>query len=391
LKERVIKKMSAITRFSVLIILCLLVTSLPSIGQGTLGSTSQQRALTVSHADIDPVSGDVLMISNSWREPQAYLRRYHPDGTPVSNFRLERFESCCALKPSLVAVAPDGSIFTLEYTGDFGGFFIYKHTNNGELDIDWGDREAPAEQINSGQSSGYSGGVVNNNGGYSSGQTSLLHNAGGGRFHYFFSDPIDIVPMEDGSLLVLDRIDRYVDKISPDGQTITQFIGQYGYIPLRPQRLLSDSEGYIYLVDYYDDFDLNRGGKIGVFRFNPDGTWISGWGEGSNGINDPWRPEMDFMTLVIEGNNNLIALGSGLSNINHGEVYVFDRETGTEVQSNMVDFRQGFDNTYVGIVGNPAGGFLVLDAIDFDVHLNYYDLDGTLASQGKITDLYLAE
>lgn len=383
--------MTAISRFSLLIILCLLATSLPSIGQGSLGTTSRQRALSVSHADIDPVSGDVLIISNSWREPQAYLRRYHADGTAVPDFRLERFESCCALKPSLVAIAPDGSIYTLEYTGDFGGFFIYKHAPTGELDIDWGDREGPTEQINSGQSSDYSGGVVNNNGGYASGQTSLLHNAGGGRFHYYFSDPIDIVPMEDGSLLVLDRIDRYVDLISPDGQTISQFIGQYGYIPTRPQRLLADSDSYIYLVDYYDDFDLNRGGKIGVFRFNPNGTWESGWGEGANGVNDPWRPGLDFMTLVVDGNNNLIALGSGLSNINHGEVYVFDRETGIETSRNMVDFRQGYDSTFVGMVGNPAGGFLVLDAIDFDVQLNFYSLDGTLSEQGKITDLYLAE
>lgn len=372
----------------------MLATSSPSIGQGEFGNISRPRILTVSHADIDPVSGDVLIVSNSWRESQAHLRRYHPDGSAVTDFRLERFESCCSIVPSLVAVASDGSIFSLEYADRWGGFFIYKHAPDGQLDIDWGTREGYLEQVNTGGSTDYSGGTSDgesSGGGFESGETSLLHNAGGGRFHYNFADPIDIVPREDGSLLVLDRIDRYVDLISSDGSTITEFIGSYGYIPNRPQRLLIDSEGYIYLVDYYDDFDLNRGNMIGVFRFDPEGRQEFGWGEGSGGINDPWRPELDILTLVIDGEDNLIALGSGLGDINHGEVYVFDPDNGREVSRNRVGFRQGYDSTFVGMLGNPDGGFLVLDAIDFEIQLNYYDLDGRLLEQGKITDLYLAE
>lgn len=381
-----------ITRIRLLTLMCVVLTALPSLGQGALDPVSRERFLFISHADIDPVSGDVFIISNSWRETQSYLRRFEADGTAVSDFTVERFETCCAINPSLVAVANDGSIFTLEFADSLGGFFIYKHAPNGELDIDWGEREGVVEEITSIEESDYAGGALDENGGgFEAGETTLLQNAGGGRFHYSFSDPIDIIPREDGSLLVLDRIDRYVDLISPDGSTISEFIGQYGYIPIRPQRMLMDSEGYIYIIDYYDDFDLNRGGMLGVFRFDPDGEWEFGWGEGINGINDPWRPGLDFLTLVIDGNDNLIALGSGLSDINHGEVYVFASDSGSEVSRNRVDFRQGYDNTFAGMVGNPAGGFLVIDTVGFEIQLNFYSPDGSLEEQSTIRDLYFAE
>ncbi len=380
-----------------IVTVCLVLTAMPVSGQNFLDNIERGKNLFVTHADIDPVTGDVLIISNSWQNTRYSLRRFHPDGEAVSDFVLQRFEACCAINPVLVAVADDGSIYTVEYTGQLGGFFIYKHAPSGELDIDWGAREGIVEEIDTGEPSDYAGGVLDEDdedetgGGYEAGETRLTGNAGGGRFHHYFTDPVDIIPREDGSLLVLDRSDRYIDLISPDGSRISEFIGSQGYIPERPQRLLMDSGGYLYLVDYYDDFDLNRGGKTGVFRFDPEGNWEFGWGEQASGINDPWRPQVDFMTLVIDGNDNLIVLGSGLSNINHGEVYVFDNESGGEIIRGRVDFRQGYDSEFLGMVGNPESGFLVLDAFAFDIKLNFYALNGSLEEQVRIDDLYYLE
>lgn len=373
---------------------CMVLTSMPVSGQNFLDNIERERNLFVTHADIDPVTGDVLIISNSFQNTWYSLRRFHPDGEAVSDFVLQRFETCCAIYPVLVAVANDGSIYTVEYTGQLGGFFIYKHAPSGELDIDWGAREGIVEEIDTGEPSDYAGGVLDEDdenetgSGYETGETTLRGNAGGGRFHHYFTDPVDIIPREDGSLLVLDRAEKYIDLISPDGSRITEFIGSQGYIPERPQRLLMDSGGYLYLVDYYDDFDLNRSRMTGVFRFDPEGNWEFGWGEQSGGINDPWRPQVDIMTLVIDGDDNLIVLGSGMSNINHDEVYVFDNESGGEIIRGRVDFRQGYDSEFLGMVGNPESGFLVLDGFSFEIKLNFYALDGSLEEQVRIDDLY---
>jgi len=393
-----------ISRAILVAILTAMVVGGTSHGQALGGSSgfSPDRVLVVTHAAIDPTTSDLLVISNSWRDVRMDLRRFHPDGLADSGFILERYETCCAVHPALVAVDPEGNIYTLEYTGELGGFYLYKHAPTGRLDIEWGQREGLVESLHpmssTGDSSGYSGGVGsgdedegNSGGGYEGGETALDWNAGGGRMHIDFQDPADLIARSDGSLLVLDRYQRYVYLISADGRSMSYFMGRQGYYPVRPQRLLMDSEGYLYLIDSYDRLALNRENMVGVFRFSPDGEQEFGWGEGSSGINDPWRSTLDINTLVVDGGDNLIALGGDIARTNHGEVFVFDRTTGAQVGRNTVQYRTGYDQDYLGILGRPEGGFVVLERFSFQLLVNYYSADGVRESQIRIDDLYSAE
>jgi hypothetical protein len=339
-------------------------------------------ALSVPDAAVDPTTGDLLIISNSWPDTLMNLRRYHQDGSPDTTFALRRFESCCSINPSLVTVDKDGNIFTLEFQGGFDGFYIYKHAPNGELDLEWGYGETST----SGSSSSGPAGS-----GYQGGETSLSWTAGGGRLQFNFYNPVDMIARQDGSLLVLDQSSRCVFLVDPQGHGVTEFIGARGYIAINPFRLLSDPAGNLYLLDYYDPYDLIRGNKVGIFKFTADGTLVSGWGESSDGINDPYRPDLDFKTLVTDGNGKLIALGSNGQDMNHGLVHSYDPETGMRESSNPMQYLYGPDVGFLGMLGNPGGGLIHLAVRDFAILVDYYGIDGKRAKQVTISDLYPAE
>ncbi len=388
------------TVFSGLLLLLLLCAG-SALGQAFDSPYAPAPRLFVPHAAIDPVSGDLLVISNTWREVRQDLRRFHSDGDSVDDFVLQRYESCCAIHPSLVAVDSEGSIYTIEFTGELVPFYMYKHAPNGELDIDWGRKSGFTPLLSSPSGGDYAGGGLDFSEdepeeedpptGFEEGETTLLWNAGGGRLEFEFRDPIDILPLDDGSVLVLDRVLRYVFRIAPDGKSVSEFIGKRGYIPDRPQRLLQDSRGYLYMVDYHDSYDIIYEGSIGVFRFTPDGDWDSGWGEGAGSINDPYRPTMDYETFVIDGNDILIALGGPATYGNHETVYRFDTANGAELGHDRVQFRLGYDETFLGMLGNPEGGFIHLEGRDFAVLVNFYTADGNLEEQLRISDLYSAD
>ncbi len=371
-----------------------------ALGQGLDNPFTGVPSLNVTHACLDPTNGDLLVISNSWRVTKPNLRRFHPDGTSDLSFILERFESCCAIHPFLLATDKDGNIYTLETPERFGGYYIYKHNAAGELHIDWGEREGETPVLSPlPEGSDYSGGALDDSeeeeeesgGGWEAGESSLLWNAGGGRLEFDFRAPVNLIPRSDGSLLVLDIGHRYVYLVDPEGRTVTEFIGRQGYIPIRPQRLLQDAQGYLYLVDYFDEFDLNRQGTLGVFRFTPDGEYQFGWGEGANGINDPWRPGLDLASLVINGSGVMIALGGETTEANHETVYVFDLATGIQIGRDRVQYRLGMDDNYIATLGGLVSGFVVLERRDFDILVNYYTRDGIRERQVCIADLYIAE
>lgn len=344
------------------------------------------RSLFIPHAAIDPVSGDFLIVSNTWRYNNTLrLRRFDPDGNPKENFRLQRFESCCEIQPSLVAVNKVGEIFTIQYIDNLSGFNIFKHSPEGELIIDWGS-DYYLDQYGFRRKREVNPDVTGK--GWEAGETSLGRVASGGVLNQKFDDPVDLIPRDDGSVLLLDRFARYVYRIVPDGTTAEKFIGNKGYIPVKPQRLLQDSDGYLYLVDEteYDDF-ANRSKSV-VRKFSPDGELIFRWGEGADTINDNWISSMDFGTMVIDGLGNIIVLGGEKSGWNHSEMYVFDRETGQRLSRNLVQNRQGYDQNYAGMLPRNDGGFIHLEAIDFILMLNYYSLDGKLEKTVKIDKFY---
>ena len=199
-------KEESVMRFANLIILfCILSIGIFSRadGQPIDSRYSRTPTLFVPHAAIDHSTGDLLIISNSWRNHWHNLRRFSSEGVPDESFILQRFESCCAIRPSLVAVDSEGFIYTLEHSGELGGFFIYKHHASGDLDIDWGNYRDNTQNY-----AGADDGVENS--GWWSGETSLEWIAGGGRVQFSFFDPVDMIPRKDGSLLVLDRAARYV-------------------------------------------------------------------------------------------------------------------------------------------------------------------------------------
>ncbi len=392
-----VKTVMLIKKLVPFIIGCLMLGSLPVLGQG-LGNQSEfspENRLYIPHGVVDPSTGDLLIISNSWRNSPVNLRRFSADGEADDDFVLQRFEACCAVRPVLVAVGPDDSIYTMEFTGSLGGWYIYKHAPNGELDIDWGQREGVVDSLTPLSSTGYASGAYDSDdspSGFDEGETSLDWNAGGGRFHFNFGDPIDITVLDDHSVLVLDRLQRYVYRVLPDGRSIEYFIGRDEYFPRRPQRMFADSLGYVYLVDYYDEYDINRADEINVFKFDSDGEWILGWGEFSGGINDQWGPDLDISTLVIDGSDNIICLGSEFGGITQSEVFVYDHEAGSMTIADRVQYRMGGSETdYLGIMGRPEGGFIVLDGWGFQIQVNYYTIDGIRESQVRIDDLYDAE
>ncbi len=371
-------------RSALVIAVCLGFVGGPAVGQQAPNNFTPPSALVVTHAAVDPMTGDLLIVSNAWREVRRDLRRFHADGSSDPSFVLQRYEACCEIQPSLVTADSQGDIYSLEYGDELGGFYIYKHTPTGDIVIDWGEKEGSIA-VNAGPTT-----TTSPTGGYEAGQTSLDWNAGGGRLHFYFSDPVDLITRADGTLLVLDRIQMYVYLVSADGRQISQFIGKQGYIPRNPMKMLTDQEGYIYLIDYYDRYDINRAGMTGLFRFTSDGTYQEGWGEVSGGINDPGRPEMDINTLVIDGSGRMIALG-GRSDVNHSEALIFDRGTGALVSRGFVQYRMGRDDTYLGILGRLDGGFIVFDGISFEIQVSYYTADGVREKMVAITDLYSIE
>lgn len=359
------------------------------IAAGGISSGQQDRGggfesdpeLFVPHAAVDPTNGDLLIIANSWRNERPTLRRFSSDGVPAADFALERYKACCAIHPSLIDIDNEGNIYTIEYTGELGGFYLYKHTPYGEFDIEWGQKEGTVESTDSDDYAPETDPADETaEEAYEEGETALDWNAGGGRTSVRLFDPVDLIARDDGSVLILDRNQKYVFHVSPDGREVTYFIGREGYYPVHPQRLIMDSEGYLYLVDQYDGSDINYGDMVGVFRFTPDGELISGWGEGSGGINDPWRDTLDIDTLVLDGENNLIVLG-GPADMNHSEVFVFDRETGNQVLRDTVQFRMGYDEDYLGILAALDTGFIVLTQRDFEILVDYYEIDGTRKRQ----------
>src|SRR4030042_4915375 len=97
-------------KFSTFIFLFILAVFLVAAGRMSSGQQDRgggfapDNTLTVPHAAIDPATGDLLIISNSWRNVRQNLRRYSADGEPVAGFVIERYDSCCAIHPFLVAV-----------------------------------------------------------------------------------------------------------------------------------------------------------------------------------------------------------------------------------------------------------------------------------------------
>jgi hypothetical protein len=348
-------------------------------------------SLVVPHAAIDPTTGDLLLLSNAWPNEPVNLRRFHPDGTSDPKFVLQRFENCCALHPSLVAVDGNGNIYTLAYDpGILTNFYIYKHAPSGQIDIDWGYGDQPTKSMSSGSS--YGGGSSSGaSQGTSKAVTTLDKNAGGGRFEYHFTNPVDMIPRSDGALLILDQGQRTVFLIDPTGKNISSFIGSRGYIPNNPMRLISDKSGNLYIVDFYGISDLFHNNMAGVFKFNPDGSLVGGWGEVSNGINDSGRPTIDFNTLVVDGKGTLIAMGGSFSDANHGEVFTFDPANGAMWSRNNADYMMGPDTGFLGMLGWLEEGFIHLQGRDFAVLVDNYDNNGKRKSQIKITDLYPAE
>jgi len=385
--------------YTLLVITTFLFLAVSVVAQTSDPGFRPDNTLFVPHGAIDADSGDLLLISNSWRNSRFYLRRFNEEGLSDPNFILQRFEACCAIRPALVAVDTEGYIYTLEFAGSLNGYYIYKHSPLGELDLDWGQRNGTVETLTPLSSgSGYAGRDLHNEtdeveepGGFDAGETTLDWSAGGGRMHFYFTDPIELITRPDGSLLVLDRVQRYVYLVSSDGTSVSQFIGRQQYYPIRPQRLLLDSDGFTYLVDYYDDSDINRENMQGVFKFDTDGSWIFGWGESANGINDPWRPGVDLDTLVLDGAGNIIATGTGFTDANHSDVFVFDRDSGTQVHRDNVQYRMGFDSEFLGILGRPDSGFILLESWGFEILVNYYNTEGVRERQVRITDLYSAE
>jgi len=348
-------------------------------------------SLVVPHATLDPTTGDLLLLSNGWPNQPINLRRFHTDGTPDPKFILQRFESCCAPHPSLVAADSKGNIYVLEYRGDLGGFYLYKHAPSGKLDIDWGfgDKSTSSSSGSYGGSGKGTGSQVSK--GSNKAETTLNWNAGGGRIQLRLRNPVDMVPRSDGSLLVLEQAIRTVYIVDPAGTSISQFIGSRDYIPINPFRLIDDRNGNLYMLDYYDQFDPVRKGKVGVFKFNPDGSFVKGWGEVSNGINAPYPPTIDFLTLVVDGQDNMIALGGDFAGANHGEVFTFDLAGGSQKSRKSVDYMMGPDTGFLGMVGGLQSGFVLLEARDFTVLVNYYDTNGKRNSQIQIKNLYQAE
>jgi hypothetical protein len=372
--------------FPVVVVLALICMGGISSGQEEAGGGFQpQNVLVVPNAAVDPLDGDLLIVANSWRTQQPVLHRFSRDGEEVETFSLERYKPCCAIRPSLISIDSFGDIYSLEYEGDLQGFHGYKHDNNGEFDLDWGQVEGIVD------STGSIDYAPETNPGdetpeetYEQGETRIDWNAGGGRTWLRLVDPIDLIARDDGSLLILDRNLKYIFLVSPDGREMTWFIGRVGYYPERPQRMLMDSQGYIYLVDMYGQFaDANHEDMVGVFKFTPDGEWIEGWGEGSATINDPWRETIDLNTLVIDGNDNMIVLG-GPDEANHSVVYVYDTETGSQVLRDNVQYRMGPDDNYLGIMPDLGDGFIVLTQRDFEILVDYYDLYGIRTDQATL-------
>jgi len=367
--------------FAVVIALVLVCMSGISSGQQDGGSGFQpDRVLVVPHATLDPTNGDLLIIANSWQTQQPVLHRFTAEGESVDSFSLERYKPCCAIRPSIIDVDSFGNIYTLEYEGDLQGFKAFKHAATGDFDLEWGQIEGIVDSTGAINYAPDLGDETPEET-YEQGETILDWNAGGGRTWLRLVDPVDMIARDDGSVLILDRNLKYVLLVAPNGREMTWFIGRVGYYPVRPQRMLMDSQGYIYIVDMYSsDSDLNYQDTVGVFKFTPDGEWIMGWGEGSAMINDPWRETVDMNTLVIDGNDNLILLG-GPSEYNHSEVYVFDTETGSQVIRDNVQYRMGFDEDYLGIIPALDAGFIVLTQRDFEILVDYYDLYGTRINQ----------
>ena len=343
------------------------------------------RVLYVPHAAIDALSSQLLLISNSWRDLNQHLRKFGIDGTPVEDFSLQRYESCCEIVPLLVAVDSGGNIYTLEVASQLGGFNLYKHTSDGELVIDWGKDsyvnrygftvEREDQEDHTGE-------------GYEGGETTLGLVTSGGRLQYTFGDPREILPQSDGSLLVMDTSERYVFKVSQDGRDVTEFMGKSDYYPVSPQRLVQDSVGYLYMVDYFDYNDPYRSGMLGVFKFTPDGKYIDGWGDEIGSINDAWRPSIDLTTLVIDGPGNLIVLGGEGEEWTHSEVFTFDPDSGVQTLRSQLNNLTPYDIDYLGILGRRDGGFIKLERQDFTVKLNYYKIDGIREKQVRIENLY---
>jgi len=278
-----------------------------------------------------------------------------------------------------VATDPEGNIYTLEYRGDLHGFFLYKHAPSGELDIDWGETVTAS-----------TGSASATSGGYESGETVLTGTAGGGRLEVPLVNPVDLVARSDGSLLILDSALKYVYMVDPEGKSVTEFIGAQVYIPRQPVKLLSDKEGYLYLVDYYDPLDIIRRGMVGVFKFTPEGMLIEGWGEDAGGINDPYHPTWDINTLVVDGKGALYILGGEPRTANHAQVFVFDGATGNEISRTLVQYLQGPDSNYLGIIGALDEGFIHLEKRDFAIKVNYYLPNGRRQNKFVITQLYPA-
>jgi hypothetical protein len=349
--------------------------------------------LIVPQATLDPTSGDLLMLSNAWPNVPIDLRRFHSDGTPVTSFVLQRFESCCALHPSLVAADSKGSVYDLEFIDQLKGFYLYKHAPNGQLDIGWGYADKPTSSVSSGAYGGSASGTSSTSPEKTPKKaiTTLGGNAGGGRMDLHFANPVDMIPRSDGSILILDQATRIVYAIDPAGQTIATFLGYGDYTPINPMRLFQDKGGNLYIVDFYDQLDLFRKGMVGLFKFNPDGSWVKGWGESTGSINDSGRPTIDFRTLAIDGQGIMMILGGDPSNANHGEMYTYDLATGAQLSDNYMEYMAGPDTGFLGVVGNLKSGMVLLQARDWTVLVNYYSTDGKRQAQVQIKDLYPAE
>ena len=347
--------------------------------------------LKVPHGAMDWSHGYLYLVTNDWRSDSFAVRRYELTTGALETVQLQRYDSCCPIEPRLVSIDPNGSIISLEYTGYLNGISIYKHGSNGLLDLDWG-REDFIEEYESEDREN----VERSGEPYERGESAIDYSNSGGRLRFQFSNPRDMISQADGSVLVLDASDRYVYRILADGSSVEKFIGQEDYIPVNPMRLIQDSDGYLYLVDYYPYDDFDRRGTIGVFKFKPDGEWIWGWGEGAGGINDLFRSPVDLNTLLIDGLGNMMMLGADgtdwartdIETRNHGLVYQYDKESGQFIYASNVQNQTGHDSSFVGIIANPEGGFIHIENWDFTLYLNYYTLDGNLTDRIEIDDLY---
>jgi sugar lactone lactonase YvrE len=310
------------------VLVLLLVSLLAAIGLAVVAS-GILRPQVVPSAPLSALTwrqtapnGTFLPLASLARDPQgriwvvdggnARFAIYQPDGTfvdywqpsdgPAINLRRENTDVYGG-----IAFASDGSRFIL----DAGNFRVLAYDPTGAFTTSWGSQGTGAGQFTDPVGIAVRG----------DGSVSVLDDERGvietydrdgtvlGAVNVFTTTPAGFNTANgfaidgDGNLFVSQVETQRVEKFSPTGQSLT-VVGETGLGSFEDQPMLMaiDGAGHVFVTQ-----GATRTGP-GVLIFNPDGSYLGGFGGSGNAGNE----KLGFPTgILIDGEGNLIVVDSG--------------------------------------------------------------------------------